>query len=281
MSNRDGLENRETGRENMLQTAIEAASRAGRTILERYPGERKLTVKGYRDLVTDADMAAEEVIIDLIQARFPDHAILSEEVGGSEISNGYTWVVDPLDGTTNYTHRHPVFAVSIGVLQDGNPLMGVIHDPLRNHTFVAHRGGGARLNDVPIHVSRVANLGKAMLGLDWGHANGVRKTILAYLHQLTLRCGTLRVLGSAALALAYVATGWLDAYFSVGLKPWDTAAGILMVTEAGGRCSTLKGKAYRVNLRGCLATNGIMHDPLLAVFHGTDVTAGKEARRPS
>jgi myo-inositol-1(or 4)-monophosphatase len=266
------------GRKTILQTAIEAALRAGRTILERYPGERKLTVKGYRDLVTDADMAAEEVIIDLIRARFPDHAILSEEAGGDEISSDYTWVIDPLDGTANYTHHHPVFAVCIGVPQDGNPLMGVIHDPLRNHTFAAHRGGGARLNDVPIHVSRVANLGDAMVGLDWGHANGVRKTILAYLHQLALRCGTLRVLGSAALALAYVATGWLDTYFSVGLKPWDTAAGILMVSEAGGRCSTLKGEAYRVNLPGCLATNGIIHDPLLAVFHGADVIADKGHR---
>ena len=278
MSNRDGLENRATGRKNMLQAAIEAARRAGRIISGRYPGEHKLTVKGYRDLVTDADMAAEEVIIDLIRARFPDHAILSEEAGGSEISSGFTWVVDPLDGTTNYTHHHPVFSVSIGVPQDGNPLMGVIHDPLRNHTFVAHRGGGARLNDVPIHVSRVANLGNAMLGLDWGHANGMRKTVLAYLHQLALCCGTLRVLGSAALALAYVAAGWLDTYFSMGLKPWDTAAGILMVTEAGGRCSTLEGEAYGVKLPGCLATNGIIHDQLLAVFHRTDVAADKEPK---
>ena len=265
----------------MLQTAIEAAQQAGRNILERYPGERKLTVKGYRDLVTDADIAAEEVIIDLIRVRFPDHAILSEEAGGNEISSGYTWVVDPLDGTTNYAHHHPVFAVSIGVLQDGNPLMGVIHDPMRNHTFVAHRGGGARLNDVPIHVSRVANLGNAMVGLDWGHSNEMRRLILFYLHQIIPHCGTVRILGSAALAMAYVAAGWLDAYFSVGLKPWDTAAGTLMITEAGGRCSTLKGEAYRMNLPGCLATNGIIHDQLLAVFHGTDGTTGKEARRPS
>lgn len=254
----------------MLQTAIEAARQAGRIILERYPGERKLTVKGYRDLVTDADIAAEEVIIDLIQARFPDHAILSEEAGGSEISSGYTWVVDPLDGTTNYTHHHPVFAVSIGVLQDGNPLMGVIHDPLRDQTFVAHKGGGARLNDIPINVSRVADLGNAMLGLDWGHSDEVRKRILFYLQQIVPYCGTLRVLGSAALAMAYVAAGWLDAYFQLGLKPWDTAAGMLMVTEAGGRCSTLKGKVYRVNLPGCLATNGLIHDELLTAMHGND-----------
>jgi len=257
----------------MLQTAIEGAQQAGRNILERYPGERKLTVKGYRDLVTDADIAAEQIIIGLIQARFPDHAILSEEAGGNEISSGYTWVVDPLDGTTNYTHHHPVFAVSIGVLQDGNPLMGVIHDPMRNHTFVAHRGGGARLNDLPIHVSRVANFGNAMVGLDWGHANGVRETILAHLQQLTFRCGTLRVLGSAALALAYVASGWLDAYFSMGLKPWDTAAGMLIISEAGGRCSTLEGKPYRVNLPGCLATNSLIHDELVSLMRRSHAVA--------
>jgi len=257
----------------MLHTAIEAARRAGRKIAERYPGERKLTVKGYRDLVTDADIAAEEVIIDLIQSRFPDHAILSEEAGGSEISSGYTWVVDPLDGTTNYAHHHPVFAVSIGVLQDGNPLMGVIHDPLRDQMFVADQGGGARLNGVPIQVSRVANLGNAMLGLDWGHSNEVRRRILFYLHQIVPHCGTLRILGSAALAMAYVAVGWLDAYFHKGLKPWDTAAGMLIITEAGGRCSTLEGEPYRANSPGCLATNSLIHDELLTLMRRPDALA--------
>ena len=257
----------------MLQTAIEAARRAGRNIAERYPGERKLTVKGYRDLVTDADIAAEEVIIDLIQARFPDHAILSEEAGDSEISSGYTWVVDPLDGTTNYAHHHPVFAVSIGVLQDGNPLMGVIHDPLRDQTFVAHRGGGARLNDVPIRVSPIPNLDNALVGLDWGHSNEVRVRILSYLDQIAPLCGTMRVLGSATLAMAYVAVGWLDAYFSMGLKPWDAAAGMLIITEAGGRCSTLEGNPYHVNLPGCLATNRLIHDALLNLMRRSDALA--------
>lgn len=250
----------------MLQTAIEAAVQAGRSIVERYPGKVKLTVKGYRDLVTDADIAAEEIIIDLIQARFPDHAILSEEAGGNGVSSGYTWVVDPLDGTTNYVHHHPVFAVSIGVLKDGIPLMGVIHDPLRNQTFVAHRGGGARLNDVPLHVSRVANFGNAMLGLDWGHSNEVREQILFYLHQIAPHCGTLRVLGSAALAMAYVAAGWLDAYFHVGLKPWDTASGMLIISEAGGRCSTPDGKPYCLNLPGFLGTNNLIHNELLTLM---------------
>ena len=132
----------------LLQTAIEAARRAGRASAGRYPGGRSLTVKGLRDLVTDADTAAEAVILDLLRARFPDHTIVSEEAGGREISSGYTWVVDPLDGTTNYTHHHPVFAVSIGVLKGGEPLIGVIHDPLRDQTFVGERRGGIRTGGV-------------------------------------------------------------------------------------------------------------------------------------
>ena len=252
----------------VLQTAIEAARRAGRAIAERYPGGRSLTVKGLRDLVTDADTGAEAVILDLLRARFPDHTIVSEEAGGREISSGYTWVVDPLDGTTNYTHHHPVFAVSIGVLKGGEPLIGVTHDPLRDQTFVAERGGGARLNDKPIHVSRIADLQNALVGLDWGHSNEVRERILAYLHRVVPKCGTLRVLGSATLALAYVAAGWLDAYFHLGLKPWDAAAGTLIITEAGGRCSTLEGEPYRVDFPGCLATNNLIHYELLTVMHG-------------
>ncbi len=231
----------------MLQTAIEAARSAGRVIAERYSTEHTVTVKGYRDLVTDADIAAEEVIIDLIQARFPDHSIVSEEAGGSEISSDYTWMVDPLDGTTNYVHHHPVFAVSIGLMKRGDPLIGVIYDPLRDQMFVARRGSGAWLNDLPIHVSRVANLGNALVGIDLGHTNEVRKRILFYLYQIAPHCGALRVMGSAALAMAYVAAGWLDAYFHIGLKPWDTAAGMLIITEADGRCSTLEGKPYRVS----------------------------------
>lgn len=254
----------------MLQTAIDAARKAGRMIAERYPGGRTLTVKGFRDLVTDADNASEAFILDLLRARFPDHTIVSEEAGSREINSGYTWIVDPLDGTTNYTHHHPVFAVSIGVLKRGEPLIGVIHDPLRDHTFVAERGGGARVNNEPIKVSRVARLENALVALDWGHSNEVRERILVYLHRVVPRCGSLRVLGSATLALAYVAAGWIDAYFQMGLKPWDAAAGMLMVTEAGGQCSTLEGKPYSVDLPGCLATNNLIHDELLTVMHGND-----------
>ena len=259
----------------MLETAIEAAQLAGKVIAERYPGGRTVTVKGYRDMVTDADTASEAVIIELIRGRFPGHAILSEEAGAIDVNSEYTWIVDPLDGTTNYAHRHPVFAVSIGLAERGEPLMGVIHDPLRHHTFVAHRGNGTTLNGAPIHVSGAASLSNAMVGLDWGHTNEVRRQILRYLQQIAPHCGTVRVLGSAALAMAYVAVGWLDAYFHVELKPWDAAAGMLMIAEAGGRCTTLEGKTYRVDLPGCLATNSLVHDELLTLMRRAHATAEK------
>lgn len=252
----------------MLRTAIEAAQGAGRIILDRYPGGHKITIKGFRDLVTDADTASESFIKELIQARFPDHAILSEEAGGHAIGRGYTWVVDPLDGTTNFAHHHPVFAVSIGLVEDGTPLFGVIHDPLRDHTFVAQKGCGARLNDVPLRVSRTAVTDNAMIGMDWGHANEARERILGYLHNVISHCGSLRTLGSAALALAHVAAGWMDAYFQTGLKPWDVAAGVLLVQEAGGRCTTLQGEPYRIQIPGCVASNGLIHDEFLRFLDG-------------
>jgi len=251
----------------MLKTAIEAAIGAGRIISERYPGGRSITVKGFRDLVTDADRAAESLICELIRARFPDHAILSEEAGGKAIDSGFTWVVDPLDGTTNYAHHYPVFAVSIGVLEHGEPLMGVIHDPLRDQTFVAHRGAGARLNDAEIHASGETALKNALVGVDWGHEDKVRERMLRYVRRLLPCCGTVRASGSAALALAYVAAGWTDAYFQPGLKPWDAAAGMLLVKEAGGRCTTLNGDPYRVQLPDCLATNRLIHDELLKLLN--------------
>ena len=256
----------------MLQTAIEAARRAGRIIAERYPTERNITVKGHRDIVTDADTAAEAAVLDLIYTRFPAHTIISEEGRGSQIGSRYTWIVDPLDGTTNYAHRVPVFAVSIGILEGGEPLIGVIHDPLRDQTFVAERGKGAMLDDAPMHVSQVARLDHTLLGLDWTRDDEGRERVLAYLHQVAPRCGTVRLLGSATLGLAYVAAGWLDAYFHLALSPWDTAAGMLMVAEAGGRCTTLEGEPYRVDLPGCLATNGLIHDELLAVMRASDVS---------
>jgi myo-inositol-1(or 4)-monophosphatase len=250
----------------MLKTAVEAARRAGQVIVDRYPAGHDVIIKGYRNIATEVDTAAETVILDLIRARFPDHAILSEEAGGQGIGDGYTWIVDPLDGTTNYARRFPVFSVSIGLLQGREPLIGVIHDPLRDQTFVAERGSGAELDGAPIRVSRVARLDHAVVSLDWGHSDEDRCRTLGALNRVAPRCGTVRALGSAALALAYVAAGWLEAYFNLMMKPWDAAAGILLAAEAGGRCTTLEGTPYRVDRPGCLASNGLIHDELLNVI---------------
>jgi len=254
--------------EYMLQTAIEAAHRAGKVIAERYPAERSVIIKGYRDIVTEVDTAAESIIIDLIRQRFPDHAILSEEAGGKGIGAGYTWVIDPLDGTTNYAHRVPFFCTSIGVLENGEPLVGVIYDPLRGQTFAAERGSGkgATLNDKPIHASQAMPMSHTVLALDWGHSDAVRAQALDLLLHIAPRCGTVRALGSAALALAYVATGWLDGYLNLALKPWDTAVGTLLIAEAGGKCTTIEGSPYRVGIPDCLTTNGLIHEEMLAVI---------------
>jgi myo-inositol-1(or 4)-monophosphatase len=261
----------------MLETAIEAAKRAGQVIAERYPSGRTLTHKGYRDIVTDADTAAEAIILNLIHSRFPEHTVISEEAGAGEVGNGYTWIVDPLDGTTNYAHHVPIFAVSIGVLEKGDFVIGVVHDPLRDQTFTAERGKGAWFEGAPMHVSDAACLDSAVIGLDWGRSDQARDQVVGYLQRLAPRCRTLRGIGTSALAMAYVAAGWLDAYFHPAIKCWDAAAGELLVLEAGGQCTTLEGTPYRMGSSNCLATNGLVHDRLLSAMRARQTRANLEA----
>lgn len=266
----------------MLNTALEAAHGAGRIIAERYPDARDISEKGFRDLVTDTDTAAEAHIIEIIKDRFPDHNILSEEAGAIAAKGAYTWVVDPLDGTTNYAHRHPVFAVSIALVKGNEPVLGVIYDPMRDETFTAQQGAGATLNDQPIRTSPTKRFENAMVAMDWGHTNAQREQMLACLYPTLMECGTVRVMGSAALALAYVAAGRLDAYFQAKLSPWDVAAGALLVREAGGRCTALNGAPHRMDLPDCLATNGRIHEAILKVVKSVDGVPGDhESDTPS
>ena len=249
-----------------LETAVHAARAAGQILVERLPNPREVQVKGFRDIVTDADLAAEQAVIQTIRAQFPDHALLTEENGASAGRAPYAWVVDPLDGTTNYSRRLPWFSVSIGLMHGDALILGVVYEPLRDYLFAAQRGRGATLNGAPIQVSALDQMSHTVIGLDWAHAQADRRDIVSSLKQLAPACGTLRGMGSAALGLAYVAAGWLDAYFHIGLKPWDLAAGVLLVREAGGRVTDLAGGAWRPWNPRVLVSNGHVHQAMLGAM---------------
>ncbi|MGD1996057.1 MAG: inositol monophosphatase family protein [Anaerolineae bacterium] len=252
-----------------LETALECARSAGKVLVERLWERREIEKKGYRDTVTDADTAAETVILSILRTRFPDHAILSEETGGNADSP-YTWLVDPLDGTTNYSRRHPTFSVSVALTWEGEPTAGVVHDPLRDHTFAARRGGGATLNGRPIHARPSVRLADALVGLDWAHDDAQRRQVMRRLRILAPQCRTVRGLGSAALALTYVGAGWLDLYFATGLHPWDTAAASLIVTEAGGKVTGWNGEPWRVGHPALLASGGPLHAEALKLWKSAE-----------
>jgi myo-inositol-1(or 4)-monophosphatase len=232
-------------------------------IIERYPRKRHISYKGFRDLVTETDIVAENAILELVSRRFPGHAVLSEETQGEVIGEGTTWVVDPLDGTSNFAHGVPIFSVSIGVLERGEPVLGVVYDPMRDHLFLAQRGAGASLNDRPLKVSSVSHLGESLIGLDWARSPEDRREVLSNLGRVAPRCHTVRMMGSAALGLTYVAAGWLDGYFHLALRPWDSSAAVLLIAEAGGCCTTFEDQPYAVTSPRCAGTNGSIHRQLI------------------
>lgn len=245
-----------------LSVALAAAVAAGDVLRQLWPKPRQVQSKGPRDIVTDADFAAQAVVLDRLRAAFSDHAILSEE-GRHDIdlnSPTPTWIIDPLDGTTNYARGLPVFAVSVALAWGGVVQVGVIHDPLRRESFYAARGGGAwlrrgRAKPRPLHVSAVADLGEAVVGLDWAREPELRALTLAAVQRLVTRCRTVRATGSAALGLAYVGAGWVDAYFHHMLQAWDVAAAALLITEAGGVINTPAGAPWRLGDAQVAASN--------------------------
>lgn len=249
-----------------LEVALEAARRAGEVLVARLWDERTVEMKGYRDPVTEVDAAAEETIVSILREYFPDHAILAEEGGEREAVSPYLWMVDPLDGTTNYSRRNPMFTVSVALTREDQCLVGVVHDPLRDQTFSAQRDGGASLNGRRLRASQVEDISDALVGLDWAHADDARQDVLRRLSALAPRCRTIRALGSAALALTYVGAGWLDVYFATGLYPWDSAAASLIVTEAGGGITDWEGKPWQLGQPTLLATGGGVHAQVLEIW---------------
>jgi myo-inositol-1(or 4)-monophosphatase len=254
----------------VLETAIEAARQVGRVLLEQFGTSQEIKSKGLRDIVTEADLAAQAKAIEVIRSRYPDHDVLSEESG--QMPGGasdYCWIVDPLDGTTNYSRGCPCFCVSIALSYRGEVMLGAVYDPLRDQLFRARRGQGAYLNDDLIHVSTAERLIDAVIGLDWAHEQELRCQVAQLVAEVAPEVGTLRSTGSAALGLCSVATGWIDAYFNLSLRPWDVAAGSVIIQEAGGVVSDLAGLPWHSNSGGCLASNGLIHQAMLALLMGT------------
>lgn len=249
-----------------LDIATEAALAAG-VVLQDYLGklEDAITEKGRPgDLVTAADKASEQVILEVLRRHFPQHSILAEESGklGNQ-DNEFLWAIDPLDGTTNYAHQYPCFAVSIGLMIDGVPKVGVIYDPFRDELFRAAAGLGATRNRRPIQVSQTAELGKSLLvsGFAYDRRETPDNNYAEFCHLTHLTQGVRRD-GAAALDLAYVACGRVDGYWERGIAPWDVVAGIILVQEAGGNVTAYDGTPIKIESGRILATNGHLHDSL-------------------
>ena len=259
------------------------ARKAGGVVMDHFARHVTIEYKGEVDLVTAADRASEKLIVEELGARWPEHGIVGEEGTRSNPEAEYRWYVDPLDGTTNFAHGYPVFCISIALARSAKSAhpgeereqleAGVLYGPTRDEMFAAERGQGARLNGKPIHVSKVTTLAESILGTGFPSHKRHKNPNIHFYHQITLRSHGLRRAGSAALDLANVACGRYDGFWEFNLNPWDTAAGVLLVQEAGGRVTRFDGSPFRLDSREVLASNGHIHDELLANFK--EIFAGR------
>jgi myo-inositol-1(or 4)-monophosphatase len=259
------------------------AREAGALLMHHFHQHLKIEYKGDADLVTAADRAAEVLIRDRIRQQWPSHDVLGEEQGLSDQGSEYRWYVDPLDGTTNFAHGFPVFCVSIALEHQGlehrssgkpgRRIAAVIYDPTRDELFAAEQGRGAQLNGETIHVSKTAVLKESLLATGFPSHKRHKNPNIYFYHQITLHSHGVRRAGSAALDLCNVAAGRFDGFWEFNLNPWDTAAGVLIVEEAGGKVTRFDGAPFELNSRETLASNGLIHDALLREF--SDIFAGR------
>jgi myo-inositol-1(or 4)-monophosphatase len=288
----------------LLNFAIQTARDAGRLLAEKFGRALEVSQKGDIDLVTEADLAAERLIVERIRSYHPRHAVLAEEageviaLGGGDAS--YKWIVDPLDGTTNYAHGYPVFCVSVALEHEGRVVVGVVHDPLRDETFSAERGAGAALNGRPVRVSETSELNRALLCTGFPYDVRERGDFARHFHNFIMHAQGVRRDGAAALDLAYVAAGRFDGFWEEyglaplpvtdqsysqppasppsasspdrvmlsGLRPWDVAAGFLLIQEAGGVVTTEGNAQFGLSNQDCMlvASNGLIHDAMISVL---------------
>jgi myo-inositol-1(or 4)-monophosphatase len=252
-----------------LSVAWEAASAAGDLIRENWQRPRTIEYKGAIDLVTSVDRDAERKILDTLQREFPEHGFLAEEASAIEgRSSEYRWIIDPLDGTTNFAHGYPHMSVSIALQQNDRVILGVVYDPLRRECFRAVAGQGATLNGASIRVSAVDQLDRALLATGFPYdRREYADEYLAFFRAFLTRCQGIRRAGSAALDLCYVASGRIDGFWELKLKPWDVAAGALIVAEAGGTLSDFSANALSIFGNETLASNGIIHKEMISAIH--------------
>jgi myo-inositol-1(or 4)-monophosphatase len=249
-----------------VQTAGEIAREAGAIIAHFAARCVGFELKGEQDLVTEADRASEKLIVERLRTHFPSHSIVAEEGGGHTGSSGFRWYVDPLDGTTNFAHGFPVYNVTLALEKDGEVVAGVVFDPTRDEMFAAERGGGAFLNNRKISVSKCRKLDEALVATGFpSRRRHLNVNIHFYYHLAMLTHGVRRA-GAAAIDLAYVACGRADAFWEFNLNPWDMAAGILLVEEAGGVTSDMRGGPRELTKPHLMADNGAIHAELLEVF---------------
>lgn len=251
-----------------LKFAGATAREAGKILLKKSRGKNEILYKGRVNLVTAADLASEKFIVNSIERAFPGHSRLAEEISSRDTGSEFNWIIDPLDGTTNYAHRFPFYCVSIALEYEGKIVVGVIYDPERNELFTASENNGSFLNGKSIRVTSQTKLSRSLLatGFPYDIGTSSEDNIDNYA-RFAKSCRGIRRAGSAALDLAYVACGRFDGFWELKLSPWDTAAGILLVKEAGGKVTDFQGKRFQIRNRYIVASNGRIHRQMLQILN--------------
>ncbi|NHZ85999.1 MAG: inositol monophosphatase [Planctomycetia bacterium] len=250
----------------IFKTANSAIDKAAQIVMEAYNLPKVVEHKGKTDLVTETDKKSEEIIISEIQKVFPKHGIIAEESKRINADSEYQWIIDPLDGTTNFVHGYPSFGISIGVIHHNEYICGIVKELPVNNTYSAVEGKGAFCDGNPIHISDVDSLAQSLLVTGFGYEHGEKWSAnIELFKQLTDITHGVRRLGAAAVDLCHVASGRVDGYWEFDIQPWDTAAGILIVQEAGGTITKMDGTDYSLNRPQLLATNGKIHDEMLKI----------------
>ena len=253
----------------IIEAGIQAVKKGGKLLKDNFGKVQNISYKGKLDIVTDTDRCCEEIIVSFLAGKFPEHGMLAEECKEIKSKSAYRWILDPLDGTTNYAHGYPCFAVSLALEYDNEIVWGAVFDPILDEMFTAELGGGALLNGRPVKVSSTNRLDRGLLCTGFPYdVHDSRHNNLEHFKNFIKTAQAIRRDGSAALDLCYVALGRFDGFWEIKLKPWDMAAGILIVSEAGGKVTGLDGLPFDLNRGDILASNVLIHDEMLKILSG-------------